>query len=156
MFKDERNILHNIATKAEWANGLVTNMQLDEPSDSKSSFKYFIAKNAFKENVLNGNTDIDAIYFNDIAPVVYIKTLSEYKPEEIIKLHNRFWNEGRTPLTLIITPKTIKILDNFSKPVNSPNNINSIELKEYSNSEADLKRLAKILHQSKLDSDKVI
>lgn len=156
MLKDENNILHNIATKAEWSNGLVTNVQLNEPSDSKSSFKYFIAKNAFKENVLNGNTDIDAIYFNDIAPVVYIKSLSEYKPEEIIKLHNRFWNEGRTPLTLIITPKTIKILDNFSKPVNSTNSISSIELKEYSNSEADLKRLAKILHQSKLDSDNVI
>lgn len=156
MFKDENNILHSIATKAEWSNGLVTNVQLDEPSDSKSSFKYFIAKNAFKENVLNGNTDIDAIYFNDIAPVIYIKTLKEYNPEEVIKLHNRFWNEGRTPLTLIITPKTIKILDNYSKPVTNSNNINSIELKEFSTAKEDLENLASILHQSKLDSEKVV
>lgn len=110
---------------------MVKEEQLDEPSDSKSSFKYFIAKNAFK-NIYKSDSEPDAIYFNDITPIIYIKQLKEYKPDEIIELHNRFWNEGRTPLLLIITPQVIKILDNFSKPV-EVDNIGNIELREFTN-----------------------
>lgn len=148
------NILKTITIESNWADGLITKEQLIEPLDSKSSFKYFISKNSFMGND-DSNTEPDAIYFNDIAPVLYIKQLKDYDIDEIIKLHNRFWNEGRTPLSLIITPQNIKILDNFSKPTDSKN-ISSIILKEFGNSEKDLKQLAEILHQSQLDSEKVI
>src|SRR5690606_38468810 len=109
---------------------------------------------AFKDDE-KSNTEPDAIYFNDIAPILYIKQLNNYNPDEILKLHNRFWNEGRTPLSLIITPRDIKIIDNFAKPPNKYN-INDIVLKEFENSEKDLQQLAEILHQSKLDSEEVI
>ena len=148
------SILQAITIESDWANGLVTKEQLNEPLNSKSSFKYFIAKNAFRDDD-NSNTGPDAIYFNDIAPVLYIKQLKDYNPEEIAKIHSRFWNEGRTPLSLIITPQQIKILDNFSKPTET-NNISHIELKEFGCSEKDLKQLAEILHQSKLDSEEVV
>lgn len=150
----ELNILETISIQSDWANGLVTKEQLKAPIDSKSSFKYFIAKNAFKDDE-NSNTEPDAIYFNDIAPILYIKQLKDYNPNQIAKIHNRFWNEGRTPLSLIITPQQIKILDNFSKPTET-NNISHIELKEFGCSEKDLKRLAEILHQSKLDGEEVV
>lgn len=156
MLKDEENLLQIIATRADWLKGLVIKEQLDEPSDSKSSFKYFISKNAFKK-LDESNTEPDAIYFNDIAPLIYIKQLKEYNHDEIIKLHNRFWNEGRTPLSLIITPNVIKILDNFSEPIREGENIQKIQIEnDFSSSEKDLKRLAEILHQSQLDSEKVI
>lgn len=156
MQKGDENILQTIASKAEWNRGLVTKEQLVEPSDNKSSFKYFIAKNAFKKD-LESRSELDAIYFNDISPVIYIKQLTEYNPNEIIKFHNRFWNEGRTPLSLIITPQLIKILDNFSKPIGDNENIHKIQIgNDFSTSEEDLKRLSGILHQSKLDSELVI
>lgn len=154
MPKTNHNILQTIAIESDWTNGLITNEQLPEPQDSKSAFKYFIAKNAFKNDDSSSNV-LDAIYFNDIAPVLYVKQLKDYNPEEIAKFHNRLWNEGRIPLSLIITPQHIKILDNFSKPTDAQN-ISCIELKEFGNSEQDLKQLAELLHQSKLDSEEVI
>lgn len=154
MSDKKKNILTALTVESEWGNSLITKEQLNEPLNSKSSFKYFIAKNAFKDDD-NSNTEPDAIYFNDIAPVLYIKQLKDYNPKEIAKIHNRFWNEGRTPLSLIITPQQIKILDNFSKPTET-NNISHIELKGFGSSEKDLKQLAEILHQSKLDSEEVI
>lgn len=150
----ERNILQKITIDSGWINGLVTEEHLTIPSDGKSGFKHFIAKNAFK-NEDNFHTNPDAIYFNDIAPIVYVKELKAYDKDEVLKLHNRFWNEGRTPLTLVICPNNIKIIDNFSKPPKN-SNIDSIVLEEFGDSEEDLKRLAAILHQSKLDSEEVI
>lgn len=154
MSDKKKNILTALTVESEWGNSLITKEQLIEPIDYKSSFKYFLAKNAFKNDDFS-NTEPDAIYFNDIAPIIYIKQLKDYNPEEIVKIHNRFWNEGRTPLSLIITPQQIKILDNFSKPTET-NNISHIELKGFGSSEKDLKQLAEILHQSKLDSEEVI
>jgi len=153
MSQTKSNILLTITTKFGWVNGLTTKEDLTEPLDSRSAFKYFLAKNAFN-NDDESNTEPDAIYFNDIAPILYIKQLNNYNPEEVIKLHNRFWNEGRTPLSLIITPKDIKIIDNFAKPPKG--SIDNIILKEFENSEENLNQLAEILSQSKLDSEEVI
>ncbi len=146
------NILQRITSKAGWLNGLITKENIKKPKGSKSSFQYYIAKNAF-----NGEEElsVDAIYFTDTNPVIYIKQLVNYNPNAIIKLQRKFWNECRTPLTLIITPDTIQVLDNYASPVNSPNEIKSIEKLKLTTSDADLERLSEILKQSKLDSEKV-
>lgn len=154
MAKSQSNILQKITIDSGWINGLVTEEDLTIPSDGKSAFIHFIAKNAFK-NEDNFNTNPDGIYFNDIAPILYVKELKAYNKEQILKIHNRFWNEGRTPISLIICPNNIKIIDNFSKPPKN-NSIDSLILGEFGDSEEDLKRLATVLHQSKLDSEEVI
>ena len=145
-------ILEQITSKAGWKNGLVTKQTIKKkPENQKFSFQYYIANNSFNDKSLN----LDAIYFTDISPVIYIKQLNEYSPDFIIELQKRFWNECRTPLTLIITPQVIKILDNYANPVNSPNEISNIERGTFATTENDLRRLADLLKQSKLDSEKV-
>jgi hypothetical protein len=145
-------ILQKIVSKAGWQNGLLTRQLNKKPQSSKFAFQYYIANNAFNDSTL----DLDAIYFTDTTPVIYIKELKSYDPSVIIGLHKRFWNECRTPLTLIITPTIIKVLDNYAVPVNSPSEISRIEVKTFSTTEEDLERLAEILRQSKLDSEKVL
>lgn len=146
------NILQKITSKAGWQNGLVTKQSLKQRNSAKFSFQYYIANNAFNDESLN----LDAIYFNDTSPVIYIKTLKDYNPTEIIELQKRFWNECRTPLTLIITPQVIKILDNYAKPASDASRVKDIELEEFSTTDEDLERLADLLKQSKLDSEKVL
>lgn len=144
-------ILKKISSQAGWQNGLVTRELNKKPESSKFAFQYYIANNAFNDSTLN----LDAIYFTDTTPIIYIKELSSYDHNLVIELHKRFWNECRTPLTLIITPDVIKVLDNYAKPVNNPNEISRIEIETFNTTEQDLERLAGILKQSKLDSEKV-
>lgn len=145
------SILKRITSKAGWQNGLVTRQGNKKPESSKFAFQYYIASNAFNDASLN----LDAIYFTDTTPIIYIKELDSYDPSAVIELHKRFWNECRTPLTLIITPDIIKVLDNYAKPVNSPNEISHIEREAFATTDEGLERLAAILKQSKLDSEKV-
>ena len=145
-------ILRKISSKAGWQKGLITKQQNKKPSSSKFAFQYYIASNAFRDESLQ----LDAIYFTDTTPIIYIKTLSSYDRNLVLELHKRFWNECRTPLTLIITPDVIKVLDNYAKPINNPNEISRIEKAEFSTTDQDLERLAEILSQAKLDSEKVL
>ena len=149
---DTSTILQKISSKAGWRNGLVSKQSYKKLTDTNFSFQYYIANNAFRDTSL----DLDAIYFTDTSPVIYIKQLNNYNPNEIIELQKRFWNECRTPLTLIITPHKITILDNYAKPPNDPNNIQEIEKVKFGTSEEDLERLADLLKQSKLDSELVL
>jgi hypothetical protein len=151
MSAETGKILQKITSKAGWHNGLVTKQHNKKPDSSKFAFQYYIASNAFNDSALN----IDAIYFTDTTPVIYIKKLDSYDRNLVIELHKRFWNECRTPLTIIITPDVIKVLDNYAKPVNSPNEISTIERKTFRTTEEDLEQLAEILSQAKLDSEKV-
>lgn len=146
------NILHKITSRAGWQNGLVTRQSIKQRTNDKFSFQYYIANNTFNDTLLN----LDAIYFNDTSPVIYIKQLKDYVPAEIIELQKRFWNECRTPLTLIITPQIIKILDNYAKPASEASRIKDIELEEFSTTDKELERLADLLKQSKLDSEQVL
>jgi len=146
------NILQKITLKAGWQNGLITRQSYKQLTNQKFSFQYYIANNAFNDTSLN----LDAIYFTDTCPVIYIKQLNDYNPTVIIELQKRFWNECRTPLTLIITPQIIKILDNYAKPVNNPNETSKIEKIEFKTTDEELERLADLLKQSKLDSEKVL
>jgi len=146
------SILQKITSKAGWQNGLVTKESLKQRTSDNFSFQYYIANNAFKDDSLK----LDAIYFNDTSPVIYIKTLKNYNPIEIIELQKRFWNECRTPLTLIITPQVIKILDNYANPALDASRIEHIELEQFSTTDEGLERLAGLLKQSKLDSEQVL
>lgn len=151
MSTDTGKILQKITSKAGWQNGLVTKQLNNKPNSSKFAFQYYIANTAFSDETIN----LDAIYFTDNTPIIYIKELSSYDGNLVIQLHKRFWNECRTPLTLIITPDVIKVLDNYAKPVNNPSEISHIERAEFATTEQDLERLATILSQAKLDSEKV-
>lgn len=151
MSNSTRLILEEIASKAGWKNGLVTKKLNKKPDNSKFAFQYYIANTAFSDEILN----LDAIYFTDTTPIIYIKELSSYDNKLVIELHKRFWNECRTPLTLIITPDIIKVLDNYAKPVNNPLEISKIEIQTFNTTEQHLEKLAKILSQAKLDSEKV-
>ena len=147
------NLLQNLASKAGWGAGLVTKNDYKKQDTSKSSFQFHICNNAF--NSQNG-LNIDAIYFTDTYPVIYIKELKDYNHAEIIKIHKQFWNECRTPLTLIITPAVISILDNYATPVESENEISKLEREKFEPTETNLNRLAEILQQAKLDSELVL
>lgn len=144
-------ILEKIISKAGWQNSLVTKEFNKQPDSSKFAFQYYIATNTFNDKTLG----LDAIYFTDTNPIIYIKQLKNYDRSLVIELHKRFWNECRTPLTLIITPDIIKVLDNYAKPINNPNEISQIERAEFTTTNQDLERLSEILSQAKIDSEKV-
>ncbi|MCR6639606.1 MAG: hypothetical protein NVV82_11665 [Sporocytophaga sp.] len=145
-------VLQKIITKAGWENSLITKNNYTKNDSSKFSFQRYISHNAFNDS----NIALDAIYFTGTTPVIYIKELSNYKPTEVLELQRKFWNEGRTPLCLIITPDVIKIIDNYAVPIESANNIESIELESFKTTEDELNRLAELLRQSKLDSESVL
>src|ERR1035437_7843730 len=146
------NILQKIITKANWDNGLVTRENYNKNDNPKFSFQRYISHNAFSDKDLGP----DAIYFAGTTPVVFIKQLSKFNPNEVLAIQKRFWNEGRTPLSLIIMPDIIMVIDNYATPTYSEDNINNIVLEKFDASEGDLNRLSQILSQSKLDSDSVI
>lgn len=146
------DILHKITSGAGWHNSLVKRESYKLLTGDKFSFQYYISHNAFNDDSLK----LDAIYFTEANPVIYIKQLMDYNPDEIIKIQKRFWNECRTPLTLIITPGIVKILDNYARPVNTSAEISEIELKTYTTSKEDLERLVDLLKQSDLDTEKVL
>lgn len=152
MLTETGDILEKIKSKAGWHNGLITRLLNEQPVNSKFAFQYYIASNAFNDSTLG----LDAIYFADTTPIIYIKELNSYDVDIVIELHKRFWNECRTPLTLIITPDIIKVLDNYAKPVNNKSEIFQIERITFTTTDEDLDRLAEILKQSKLDSEKVL
>lgn len=58
---------------------------------------------------------IDAIYFIDngagksLIPVVYFKRLTSINKEEILKLQQKIWSQGRIPILFIITPTKVLI-----------------------------------------------
>lgn len=55
----KNKILQTISAQAEWGKGLFTKEHLNDSFGSKSSFKYFIAKNAFKnDNDFNTEPDV--------------------------------------------------------------------------------------------------
>lgn len=155
MSADTAQILQKISSKAGWQNGLVTNQHSKKPESSKFAFQYYIANNAFNEDNKDASLNPNAIYFTDTTPVIYIKELTSYDPNLVIELHKRFWNECRTPITIIITPDIISVLDNYAKPVSSSNELSQIERRKFTTTDEDIERLAEILKQSKLDSEKV-
>lgn len=152
MLKQSSKILQKITAKAGWENGLVTKSNYTKNESPKFSFQRYISHNAFNDNDL----ELDAIYFTGTTPVIYIKELSNYNPSAVLALQKRFWNEGRTPLCLIITPDIIKVIDNYATPIENENHIGSIELESFSTTENELNRLAELLRQSKLDSESVL
>ncbi len=64
-------ILNKIVSKAGWQGGLFTKNQKIEPSNDKLAFIKYITENAFNAKTLN----VDAVYFNDINPIINIKHL---------------------------------------------------------------------------------
>lgn len=58
---------------------------------------------------------IDAVYFIDngagksLIPVVYFKRLTSINKEEILKLQQKIWSQGRIPVLFIITPTNVLI-----------------------------------------------
>jgi hypothetical protein len=142
-------ILSKIASKAGWQGGLITKGQKIKPTNDKLAFIKVIAENSFNENSL----DVDAIYFNDISPIIYIKEISSINPTEINQLQNKFWNESRTPLSLIITPVKIYLLSNFTSTATTKKDLSKTIINEFTTDEEALNKLALILHQSNLDTD---
>lgn len=144
-------ILNKIASKAGWQGGLVTKNQKIEPTNDKLAFIKYITENAFNEKTLN----VDAVYFNDINPIIYIKYLSAADTNEIIQIQNKFWNESRTPTSLIITPTKIYLLNNYATPVQNETEFESILFDKFHTDEEELNRLCNILQQSNIDTDNI-
>lgn len=142
-------ILSKIASKAGWHGGLITKGQKIKPTNDKLAFIKVIAENSFNENSL----DVDAVYFNDISPIIYIKEISSINYSEINHLQNKFWNESRTPLSLIITPVKIYLLNNFATTATSEKEFKKTIISEFDTDEEALNLLAVLLHQSNLDTD---
>jgi hypothetical protein len=141
----KNKILQIIASKAGWQGGLVTKDTKIKPTNEKLAYRKVIAENSFNKETLN----IDAVYFNDISPIIYIKEISSINNNEINQIQNKFWNESRTPFALIITPVKIYLLNNFSA------NENKIIIDDFNIDELELNRLATILKQSNVDSENI-
>lgn len=50
------------------------------------------------------------------SPAIYFKTLRQPKPEQIMELRRRIWNQGRAPTLWIVTPEAVRIYDGFARP----------------------------------------
>ncbi|MBN1186825.1 MAG: N-6 DNA methylase [Bacteroidales bacterium] len=149
---DEANVLLNKAiTKAEWQFGLVKKEDNYEDSPYLSPNKKQIARTVFeKKEQIDNTLSIDAIYFSGDYPFIYFKQLTNCNPKIVNNLHRKIWNEGKTPLLAINTPSEIIFYDCFDVPRKDGDTLNPID--NYSDTEADLKRLGELLHQSKIDT----
>lgn len=139
-------LLEKAISTAEWQLGMVTAKRVNENFSFLTPFKKQIILDAFKEDPLS----IDAIYFSGENPFIYFKRLSNFDPKLVSELHRKIWNEGRTPLLAVITPREIRFYDCFDTP--EKENPNKLERGFFRDTKDDLSRLGSLLHQSKIDS----
>jgi len=144
MTNQTQELFDKVVDTTGWQLGVLTS------SDDKkvNGFQRYIADTVLLDPIY----PLDAIYFSGVNPFIYIKQLSKFDPELVRELQRKVWNEGRTPLLAVITPKEIKIIDCFDTPVEATEDLGKVQRESFLNTEEDLRRLASLLHQSKIDS----
>lgn len=60
--------------------------------------------------------ELDGVWCDQTAPLVYFKVVDHIGLEELSKLHRRFWNHGGAAVLAIITPHDVQIYSGLSKP----------------------------------------
>ena len=53
--------------------------------------------------------ELDGILCQDNAPVIYFRQVPEIQPEQITRLHRRFWNQGAAPILVLIAPDEVHV-----------------------------------------------
>lgn len=59
---------------------------------------------------------IDALYFRDGIPILYVKELAAESDDELFNLHRRLWNYNLAPLLVAVLPDQVRVYDCFRSP----------------------------------------
>lgn len=146
MISKELILTDKVLLETGWQKGIVTKSDLFKDKSTLSSFKKHLTKSILEDNAS------DSLYFSGENPFLYIRISKDYNPDQVRKLQQKLWNEGRVPLLVIITNYEVKIFDCFDIPVKNTEDLQRNELDKFNKTEEDLKRLVGILSQSKIDS----
>src|SRR5271157_2640590 len=59
---------------------------------------------------------LDGILCAENIPLVYFKEVKRIEPEEVIRLHKKFWNHGGAPILVLVTPDQVHIYSGLVPP----------------------------------------
>lgn len=59
---------------------------------------------------------LDGILCQNNAPVVYFKEVDRVIPEQVGDLHRRFWNQGLSPLLVLVAPTEVHVYSSLMEP----------------------------------------
>ena len=96
--------------------------KIEGNSNTESVFEMLIEmleyKNSPNFHYLESDEDYDAEYVIEIEskkyPIIGIKILKNYREEDIIKLHLKYWNRNDIPFSIFVLPGEVRIYNNFT------------------------------------------
>jgi type I restriction-modification system DNA methylase subunit len=138
--------IKQIARRLGYIDGMIQPQSMPEKIQANPT-KFNLAKQTFE-----AIPEIEGIYFSGEYPLIYFKTLTDFKPEVIASLHRKIWNQGRVPLVFISSPQEIRIYNCFKEPVKDAENISSLEIDRFANAIEELMKFEENYHQSRMDS----
>ncbi|MGE3466916.1 MAG: class I SAM-dependent DNA methyltransferase, partial [Pyrinomonadaceae bacterium] len=59
---------------------------------------------------------LDGIFCSDNSPLAYFKKVKRFDPDQIAKLHRKFWNHGGAPMLVVLTTKEAHVYSAFVRP----------------------------------------
>src|SRR2546428_2402716 len=60
---------------------------------------------------------LDGVLCLQNSPVAYFKEVDKIDPKKVVTLHRQFWNQGLTPILVLIDPKDVHIYSGLAVPV---------------------------------------
>lgn len=99
-----------------------SNKKIEENSNTESIFQVLMEvleyKNSPNFHYLEDDEDYDAEYVIELESkkytIVGIKILKNYREEDIIKQHLKYWNRNDIPFSIFVLPGEVRIYNNFT------------------------------------------
>ena len=89
--------------------------------------------------------NLDGILCLENNPLAYFKEVASIKPEDVLKLHRQFWNQGLAPILVLIDPREIHIYSGLALPPEKPEDLERSNLVERLNRIADEARVRQLI-----------
>ena len=67
-------------------------------------------RRAFKE------LQLDGILCLEKTPIIYFRQVQQIEPEEVVRLHRLFWNQGVAPILVLIAPHQVHVYSGLTRP----------------------------------------
>jgi hypothetical protein len=89
--------------------------------------------------------NLDGILCLENNPLAYFKEVASIRPEDVLKLHRQFWNQGLAPILVLIDPREIHVYSGLALPPEKPEDLERSNLVERLNRIADEARVRQLI-----------